>query len=141
MQRAFLAAVLGGVLLTGAACGSDAETKDHAAPATPSAAPASSAPDYSADNQLICGKIEQLYNGGRLGHTGYVRNREMEFGQTSGTRASIYAELDAAIAIVGRVLPDVSDATLDQDFPEPVMGSPFRTGTRSSKRNARSTSV
>ena len=67
MQRAFLAAVLGGILLTGAACGSDADTKDNAAPATPSAAPVSSAPDYSADTQLICGKLEQLYNGGLEG--------------------------------------------------------------------------
>jgi hypothetical protein len=65
MRRAFLAAVLGGVLLTGAACGSDAETKPNAASATtPSAAPASTAPDYSADTELVCGKVEKLYNGG-----------------------------------------------------------------------------
>ena len=64
-----------------------------------------------------------------LGRTGYVRNREIEFGRTSGPRADIYAELDAAIAVVSRVLPSISDAVLDQDFPEAVMGATFRTGT------------
>jgi hypothetical protein len=67
MRRAFLAVALGGVLLTGAACGSDAESKRNTAAATPSATPASSAPDYSADTQLVCGKVEQLYNGGLQG--------------------------------------------------------------------------
>jgi hypothetical protein len=68
MRRAFLAVALGAVLLTGAACDSAAETKDNAAPdGAPSAAPASSAPDYSADTQLVCGKVETLYNGGLEG--------------------------------------------------------------------------
>ena len=71
----------------------------------------------------------QFFIGAVLGHTGYVRNRDLEFGQKSGARAAIYAELDAALAVVRTVLPDVSDATLDQDFPEAVMGTKFRTGT------------
>ena len=70
----------------------------------------------------------QYFIGTVLGHTGYVRNRELEFGQRSGPRENIYAELDAAIAVVRKVLPGVSDAMLDQDFPEAVMGSTFRTG-------------
>ncbi len=71
----------------------------------------------------------QHFIGAVLGRTGYVRNRELEFGQRSGPRENVYAELDAAIAVVRKVLPDVSDATLDADFPEPVMGTRFRTGT------------
>jgi hypothetical protein len=71
----------------------------------------------------------QYFIGAVLGRTGYVRNRELEFGRRSGPRADIYAELDAAIAVVGRVLPSLSDAVLDQDFPEAVMGAKFRTGT------------
>jgi len=71
----------------------------------------------------------QYFIGTLLGRTGYIRNRELEFGRTSGSRAEIYAELDAAIAVVRAVLPAVSDATLDQEFPEAVMGSKFRTGT------------
>ena len=71
----------------------------------------------------------QYFIGTVLGGTGYVRNRELEFGQKSGTRAAIYAELDATIAVVRRVLPAVSDERLNQDFAEVVMGSKFRTGT------------
>ena len=34
------------------------------------------------------------------------------------------------------VLPSISDAVLDQEFPEAVMGSKFRTGARSSCTSA-----
>ena len=70
----------------------------------------------------------QHFIGAVLGGSGYVRNRELEFGQRSGPRENVYAELDAAIAVVRRVLPDLSDATLEGDFPEAVMGTQFRTG-------------
>lgn len=70
----------------------------------------------------------QHFIGAVLGGTGYVRNREREFGQRSGPRENIYAELDAAIEAVRKVLPDLSDAALDADFPEAVMGTKFRTG-------------
>jgi hypothetical protein len=76
----------------------------------------------------LAGNLEHFI-GAVLGRTGYVRNRDREFGQRSGPRENIYAELDKAIAVVRKVLPQVSDAALDQDFPEAVMGSKFRTGT------------
>ena len=76
----------------------------------------------------IAGNL-QHFIGAVLGGTGYVRNRELEFGRRSGPRENIYAELDAAIAVVRRVLPQISDETLDADFPEAVMGLKFRTGT------------
>ena len=71
----------------------------------------------------------QYFIGTVLGHSGYVRNRELEFGQRSGPRENIYAELDKAIAVVRKVLPEISDASLDRDFPEAVMGAKLRTGT------------
>jgi hypothetical protein len=63
MRRAFLALALGGVLLSAAACDSDAGSTT-AAPAatTPSAAPTSAAPDYSANTKLVCGKVEKVFN-------------------------------------------------------------------------------
>lgn len=70
----------------------------------------------------------QYFIGGVLGGTGYVRNRELEFGRRDGTRAGIAAELDAAIRVVRDVLPGVSRETFDAPFPETVMGLPFRTG-------------
>lgn len=63
MQRAILAVTLGGLLLTVAACDSDAETTEAAttAPAvTPSSAPASLPPDYSANTRQVCGKIDKI---------------------------------------------------------------------------------
>ena len=41
----------------------------------------------------------QHFIGAVLGGTGYVRNRDLEFGQRSGLRENIYAELDAAISV------------------------------------------
>ncbi len=76
----------------------------------------------------IAGNLQYLV-GRVLGGTGYVRNRELEFGQKSGPRENIYAELDAAIAVVRRILPSLSDDRLRQEFPEPLMGMTFRTST------------
>jgi hypothetical protein len=71
----------------------------------------------------------QYFIGSVLGGTGYVRNREAEFGRRSGSRDEIYRELDAAIAVVRRVLPSIPAETLAAEFPEPVMGLKFRTST------------
>jgi hypothetical protein len=71
----------------------------------------------------------QYFIGSVLGGTGYVRNREAEFGRRSGSRDEIYGELDAAIAVVRRVLPSLPAGTLAADFPEPVMGLKFQTST------------
>lgn len=71
----------------------------------------------------------QHFIGTVLGSTGYVRNRDLEFGQRSGPRENIYAELDAAILAVNRVLPSMSNERLDEEFPEWLMGMTFRTST------------
>jgi hypothetical protein len=71
----------------------------------------------------------QHFIGTVLGGTGYARNREAEFGRRSGSREEVYHELDAAIAVVRRVLPSIPAETLAAEFPEPVMGLKFRTST------------
>jgi DinB family protein len=71
----------------------------------------------------------QYFIGSVLGGTGYVRNREAEFGRRSGSRDEIYRELDAATAVVRRVLPTLPAETLASEFPELVMGLRFRTST------------
>ena len=71
----------------------------------------------------------QYFIGSVLGGTGYVRNREAEFGRRSGSRDEICRELDAAIAVVGRVLPSLPADALAAEFPEPVMALKFRTST------------
>ena len=70
----------------------------------------------------------QYFIGTVLGNTGYVRHRDQEFGRRSGSRAEIYAEIDAAIAVVMKVLPSLPVETLAAEFPEAVMDIRFRTG-------------
>ena len=69
----------------------------------------------------------QYHIGTIFGGTGYVRDRDAEFGRRSGSRAEIFAELDAAIRVVRDVLPGISGERFDGEFPEPVMGMRFRT--------------
>jgi hypothetical protein len=63
MRRALLAVLAGSVMLTGAACDSDAESTGAAPEATPaSTAPSSPPPpDYTANTKVVCGKLQSLY--------------------------------------------------------------------------------
>jgi hypothetical protein len=70
----------------------------------------------------------QYYIGHVLGGDSYVRNRELEFGKKSGSRAGIAAELDRAAAVVGTVMTGLSTARLEEVFPEPIMGQRIGTG-------------
>jgi uncharacterized damage-inducible protein DinB len=67
----------------------------------------------------------QHFIGTLLGHTGYVRDREREFSQRSGTKLDVLEELARARSVVQRVLPSLPagslDATLNtQSMPGPV---------------------
>jgi hypothetical protein len=62
MRRAILAVALAGFVLAGTACDSDAQTTATAAPASPSVAPSSPPPDYSANTKLVCGRLEKIFN-------------------------------------------------------------------------------
>jgi hypothetical protein len=66
MRRALLATALGGALLTTAACGDETPETPDAAPTTaaPTTAATSAAPDYSANTQLVCGKVTSIYDDG-----------------------------------------------------------------------------
>src|SRR2546430_15182523 len=74
----------------------------------------------------VAGGLQYLV-GALLGGTGYVRNREAEFGRRSGTRSELVAELDKAAAVVREVLPRLPESALAAELPEPVMGMRFRT--------------
>ena len=63
-----------------------------------------------------------------LGGTGYVRDREAEFGRRSGPRTEVAAELRAARADLEAVLPGLSDAALAAPFPVAVAGVQPPTG-------------
>ena len=58
--------------------------------------------------------------GAVLGATGYVRQREREFAQRDGSRASVAAELEAAIAAVEAGLAALTPEVEAGTFPAPV---------------------
>jgi hypothetical protein len=64
----------------------------------------------------------QYFVGAVLGGSGYVRNREREFGQRSGPRHELNAELQKTAAVVRSVLPALPLDRFGQDFPEAVGG-------------------
>ena len=66
----------------------------------------------------IAGNL-QYFIGAVFGGTGYVRNREAEFGRRSGSRREIIEELRAARRVVESVLPGVSDEQLALEYPKP----------------------
>jgi hypothetical protein len=70
----------------------------------------------------------QHFVGAVLGGTGYVRNRELEFSRSSGTRLEIKTELDAAVAAVEKTLPGLSAEVLAKVYPaSPVPGKEIAT--------------
>ena len=69
----------------------------------------------------------QHFVGAVLGGTGYVRNREREFGRRSGTRSEVAEELQAAARAVRETLPGLSEERLAALFPEKLNGLDIRT--------------
>jgi uncharacterized damage-inducible protein DinB len=70
----------------------------------------------------------QHFVGAALGGTGYVRNRDLEFSRTSGTRAEVRAELDRARSVVARTLTRLSEESLGRNYPQPVLDRQLETG-------------
>lgn len=64
----------------------------------------------------------QHFVGAVLGATGYVRQREQEFAQRSGTRAAVAANLEATVAAVEAGLAALTEASLAAPFPVPIGG-------------------
>ncbi len=64
----------------------------------------------------------QHFVGARLGGTHYVRDRNREFSQASGTRTDVIAELERTGAIVDETLGELDAARLDEAYPDPVGG-------------------
>lgn len=75
-----------------------------------------------------CGNL-QHYVGAVLGNTGYVRDRNAEFGNRSASRAELFSEIDETIAVISAVIPDLTLEMLDTPFPEQVGGETLITRT------------
>lgn len=55
--------------------------------------------------------------GAQLGNTGYVRHRELEFSLNDVPRAELIEKLEATIAMIDSVLPQLSEEDLKKEYP------------------------
>jgi RimJ/RimL family protein N-acetyltransferase len=69
----------------------------------------------------------QHFVGRVLGGTSYVRNRELEFGRTSGSKDDVIRELQAATTVVRITLARLDENRLATEFPERHAGMRFQT--------------
>ncbi|MGE5802571.1 MAG: DinB family protein [Gemmatimonadota bacterium] len=70
----------------------------------------------------------QYFLGNVLGHNGYVRNRDAEFGSKDVPRAELLREIDNAIAAVETGMSKITEADLAKPYPEAVGGVSSTTG-------------
>jgi hypothetical protein len=75
----------------------------------------------------ICGNL-QHFIGGRLGQTGYVRDRDHEFSARDIPRQDLVDLVRTALGVVRNVMPTLTDAQLAQEYPEAVGGVRMLTG-------------
>ncbi len=69
----------------------------------------------------VCGNLKH-YIGSVLGGSGYVRNRESEFSARSKSRSDLVRELEETIEVVANVLPQLTESTIADTYPETVVG-------------------
>ena len=58
-----------------------------------------------------------LYIGATLGHTGYRRDREAEFALKNIPKSELIKKIEATIAMVNQVLPNLKEEFLLEDYP------------------------
>ena len=69
----------------------------------------------------------QHFVGAMLGKTGYVRDRDAEFGRRAGTRVEIIEELRRARRVVETVLPALPETALESTLSHPSLPGPIPT--------------
>ncbi|BCY15266.1 hypothetical protein [Actinoplanes sp. L3-i22] len=94
MRPAILAVLAGGVLLTGAACESDAQVYNAGAPA-PSPSISETPTDYSDDTALVCGKLDKIFTG-ELDDFGAAIGKMIAYKEAKQTAEAVKAEKAAA---------------------------------------------
>ena len=66
--------------------------------------------------------------GAILGHTGYVRQRELEFTRTHVPKIEMITNIEATKAIVAKVLADLTTTDLEREYELKVFNKPMSTG-------------
>jgi hypothetical protein len=125
MRRAILAVIVGGVLVTSAACGDDAKNEDTAAPAvtTPaavlSAAPevSASAPDFTADTVRVCERLDKVFTT-EFGDFGEALGKMIAHKEAKDTANADKAEKQAAaeLKVIGTQIRKETANTPDPEL-------------------------
>lgn len=68
------------------------------------------------------------YIGKELGHTGYIRNRDLEFSQKDIPRDELLKKIDETIGVVEKTLDIVTDQQLEKEYPVIVFAEKMTTG-------------
>jgi uncharacterized damage-inducible protein DinB len=58
-----------------------------------------------------------MYIGATLGHTGYLRDRESEFTLKNVPKSELIKKIEATIAMVNEVLPNLKEEILLEEYP------------------------
>ncbi|MDY2587968.1 DinB family protein [Winogradskyella aquimaris] len=66
--------------------------------------------------------------GAVLGHTGYARQRELEFTRTHVPKIEMITNIEATKAIVAKVLADLTTTDLEREYELKVFNKPMSTG-------------
>ena len=74
----------------------------------------------------LCGNLQQ-YIGAQLGHSGYQRNRPLEFSARDVSRALLLNEVQKTKLVVSATLKKLNDESIRQIYPEEVLGYPMTT--------------
>lgn len=74
----------------------------------------------------LCGNLQQ-YIGEQLGHSGYQRNRPLEFSARNVSRALLLNEVQKTKLVVSATLKKLNDESIRQMYPEEVLGYPMTT--------------
>ncbi|HSD64033.1 MAG TPA: DUF1572 family protein [Ignavibacteriaceae bacterium] len=75
----------------------------------------------------LLGNINYTF-GNLIGHTGYLRNRDLEFSDKNVSRADLNNRIDATIEVVKKSLPNLKDEGIYERFPSNVSGRERETG-------------
>jgi uncharacterized damage-inducible protein DinB len=65
--------------------------------------------------------------GAQLGSTGYIRHRELEFSLKDVPRAELIEKIEATIAMIDSVLPQLSEEDVKKEYPLVVFESKMTT--------------
>jgi len=68
------------------------------------------------------------YIGMELGHSGYIRNRDLEFSARDIAKEELLQKIDATAAIVDITLQRLSDPQLEQEYPALVFAEKTTSG-------------